>query len=152
VVQLHVVISIIWHYITNGIQCLCTWIKNFGTWCTSDTGFCKLFLMYDLGNSVFNAHQVPKVIHVNQHQIPQVHARHCQLYMTSYYNIVKFTTSYIEIVFWPLYTAIKFRVFVVSSGLGFRIISWRQLLIYLIPSVTSTTTLKLVKSACWYIS
>jgi hypothetical protein len=41
----------------------------------SDTGFCKLFLRYDLGNSVFNVHQVPKVrIHVHQHQIPQVHA------------------------------------------------------------------------------
>jgi hypothetical protein len=36
--------------------------------------------MHDLGNSVFNVHQIPKVlIYVHQHQIPQVHAQHCQL-------------------------------------------------------------------------
>jgi hypothetical protein len=30
--------------------------------------FAKLFLVYNLGNSVFNVHQVPKVlIHVHQH-------------------------------------------------------------------------------------
>jgi hypothetical protein len=56
--------------------------------------------MHDLGNSVFNgAHQVPNVlIHVHQHQIPQVHAQHCQQYMTSCYNIVKFTMLCMELV------------------------------------------------------
>jgi hypothetical protein len=78
--------------LTSGIQCLYTWIRNFRTWYVSDTGFCKLFLIHDLENSVFNVHQVPKIfIHVHQHQVLQVHEWHCQLYMPSCYNIVKLT-------------------------------------------------------------
>jgi hypothetical protein len=54
--------------------------------------------MHDLGNPVFNVHQVPKVfIHVHQHQIPQVHACHCQLYTTSCYNIIKLTVPCMEL-------------------------------------------------------